>query len=148
MLVLVLLQGAATGCCESAVRECCVRFGAWGLVLLQGAPCCCRVMLRELLCALLGLRAGAVKGCHCLVIRVLLCELLCAVWGLGAGSAAGCCCENAVRTLRFGCWCRCRVPLQVGRCVPPLSASHVGVYVGVIHHVCFFLAQRKERIKV
>ena len=80
--------GAAAGC------RCCVRLGAWVLVLLQGAAalcawklaCWCRCRV-PLLCALGGAALGSALGGAWGAWPLQ--GALCALWSLGAGAAAG-----------------------------------------------------------
>ena len=91
--------------------ECCLCFGAWLLVTLQGATKGCHARCQRALCTF-GL------GCcsHCGVVlcrcRVLLqgaaVRVLFALWSLvsSAGATARCRCPNAVCVFELCCWCR------------------------------------------
>ena len=83
----VELQSAGAGCrCKVLLSECCLCFGAWLLMPLQGP---CKVLILELGC-----------GCHCKVppqgaaVRVMFVLwnlVLFVLWSLVV-SAAACCC--------------------------------------------------------
>ena len=134
--------------CKVLPSECCLRFGAWLLVPLQGA--CCKVLLSGSCfgsCLLVPLQGryevfGALFGFWSFTVPLQGAELRCcchsAVCALELGCSAGCCFQGAAVKV-FGAW-RWRVPLQgsaAGCCgqrywvLVPLQGAGVGALFGI-----------------
>ena len=103
-----LVAGPAAGCrCKVLLSECCLRFGAW--LLVAAAGCRCKVLLSECCLRFGASLLVAAAGCRCKMLR-------------------------AVCALELGCWCRCRVPLQVlfSECCWESASVRFGLAVGYL----------------